>query len=46
MRASGTSFSSFRACFDGVDLVVQEIHLAAALQFAQHGLADDAVGAA
>ena len=29
---------------DGVDLVVQEIHLPAALQFAQHGFADDAVG--
>ena len=29
---------------DGVDLVVQEVHLAAALQFAQHGFADDPIG--
>jgi hypothetical protein len=37
-------FQLFPHVLDGVDLVVQEIHLAAALQFAQHGFADDAVG--
>ena len=33
----------FAHVFDGVDLVVQEIYLAAALQLAQHGFANDAV---
>ena len=33
----------FRHVGDGLDFVVQEIDLAAALQFAQHRLADDAV---
>jgi hypothetical protein len=40
-RASGTSdFQFARGLFDGVHFVVQEIHLAAALQFALEGFAD------
>ena len=31
---------------DGVDFVVQEVHLPAALEFAQHGFADDALAEA
>ena len=46
MRASGTSSQLFAHVLDGVDLVVQEIHLATALEFAQHRFADDAVGEA
>ena len=47
MRASGSSSSSWsRAVLDGLDLVVQEVDLAAALQLAQHRLADDAVALA
>ncbi len=43
MRASGTSSSSrARRLSDGLDLVVQEIGLAAALELAQQGLADGA----
>ena len=44
MRASGSSSSSAGApVLDGLDLVVQEIDLAAALELAQHRLADHAV---
>ena len=47
MRASGSSSCSFsRRCLDRLDLVVQEVDLAAALQLAQHRLADRAAGLA
>ena len=43
MRASGSSSCSFsRRCLDRLDLVVQEVDLAAALELAQHRLADRA----
>jgi hypothetical protein len=46
MRASGSSSASFsRAVLDGLDLVVQEVDLPAALELAQHRLADGAVAA-
>jgi hypothetical protein len=44
MRASGSSFFELLApVLDGLDLVVQEVDLPAALQLAQHRLADHAV---
>ncbi len=47
MRASGSSvFQLLQHVVDGVHLVVQEIHLPAALQFAQHGFADHALAEA
>jgi hypothetical protein len=45
MRASGSRVcEALLHVFDGVDFVVQEIHLAAALELAQAGFADLAVG--
>ena len=45
MRAFGQQLlQPFAHALDGVDLVVQEVHLAAAAQLAQHRLADQALG--
>jgi hypothetical protein len=47
MRASGSSSASLLApVLDGLDLVVQEVDLAAALELAQHRLADRAAALA